>query len=112
MMQGDPERITHLVATMMPQADVVQIDGPTWRDLIVVEDEECSGGDHLLPDQHVYRIDEDDDHLLCSGCVRERFVTYYQNVLPMLLGDPPLKAEGWERCPDCHYWRCRCGEAS
>lgn len=88
---------------------------PTPRiDLPYIElsDEQCSGGDHLLPDQHVYRIDDDDCHLLCSGCTREMFVNYYRGAFPNLLGvgDPP-KAEIWARCDDCRYWRCRCGEA-
>lgn len=108
-MQGSPEGITRLVATMLPQAEVCQIDGPTWQDLVTVADEDCSGGSHPLPDTNVYRFDENDDELYCPGCTRARLVASIHGAFPNALATMPV-VEMWARCDDCHYWHCRCEE--
>ena len=92
-------------------------DGETARTnppYVLLLDEKCDGGDHVL-DDNVYVLSSYDKQsretgriYYCSGCYREKLVKHFQTVSAGGLDEYPFDAIGWERCSDCHMWRCEC----
>ena len=99
-------------------------DGETARTnppYVLITDERCQSdldGQHDLDeaDNYLWRIPSDNrrdpDRLLvyCAGCTRSKLVSYYKYCRDQDLAEPEFDYQPAERCDQCHWWVCRCGE--